>query len=721
MNRAIRSLSAWLLALAMVISGFSVFGSFGPATANAAVDNTKLVLKVTNQHGQPAEGVGFDWIWDDNTHLPIGKTNKNGTIEKTVDKYWMDTMDLAIDDSSKDRFSITSGNIYAEFGTTSDDQTIINSVNDKEYTGEIDITVNDKDATSPSEPSEPAKGEAQKATTDDVKAYMSDSDSSTVLMDARSVDAYNGWAIGNAKRGGHLKNAVSFPADAIRNAVTPNKNEGKTIEDYHKQMMDDAGITKDSKIIVYDVNDSDAEYVYNWLKDQGYSADNMKVFNGTELINSGKAKVVKYKNYDMYVPEDVVKNISDNLTGKSDKYDRNAKHIVNGDDVVILDVSWGDETSDPNTGSGYDAGHIPGAVHVNTDEYETPKVYVKTKPEKYRTEWRLNSDKELIQLAEKKGITLDSCVIISGPEPMATTRMAIILKYLGVENVHVMSNAMTGWNAAGYSMEKGINTNKTTNMGITKPQNPDVIDTISEVRSELKNSKYAVIDTRSKAEWDGKDTGYGYHDLAGRIPGTIYSNCGYGYSSSVFRYRNADKSMRSGEAIKKMWKDDGIDYQNKHMVFFCGSGWRAAETTWEAWLMGYDASLYSDGWIGWSNGGYNYYRDGKTFAMDKKTGKEVNISAIKAAKVSKVKAKAGKKKATVTYGKTTGVTTYKVYYKLKKKGAKYKLAKTTTSRKVTIKKLKSKKTYYVKVRAYKNINGTNVYTKYSKTVKVRAK
>ena len=103
------------------------------------------------------------------------------------------------------------------------------------------------------------------------------------------------------------------------------------------------------------------------------------------------------------------------------------------------------------------------------------------------------------------------------------------------------------------------------------------------------------------------------------------------------------------------------------------------------------------------------------------TRKPANISAIKAAKVSKVKAKAGKKKATVTYGKTTGVTTYKVYYKLKKKGAKYKLAKTTTSRKVTIKKLKSKKTYYVKVRAYKNINGTNVYTKYSKTVKVRAK
>lgn len=720
MNRAVRSISAWLLALAMIVSGFSVFGSFGPASANAAVDQSKLVIKVTNQYDQPVKGAEFTFTMG-NVTKPIGvASDENGVIEtSTLDKDgWIDNMDLKLVSGSP--YTMTS-NITVSFTDNDDFQPIIEYVNDDEYTGEIAVKVNDPNAVDPGtqQPGNPST--AAVATADEVKGYMSDSDSSTVLMDARSVNAYNGWAIGNAKRGGHLKNAVSFPADAIRNAVTPNKKEGKTIEDYHKQMMDDAGITKDSKIIIYDVNDSDAEYVYNWLKDQGYSADNMKTFNGTDLINSGKAKVVKYKNYDMYVPEDVVKNISDNLTGKSDEYTRNAKQIVNGDDVVILDVSWGDETSDPNNGSGYDAGHIPGAVHVNTDEYETPKVYVKTKPENYRTEWRLNSDKELIQLAEKKGITLDSCVIIAGPEPMATTRMAVILKYLGVENVHVMSNAMTGWNAAGYSMEKGINTNKTTNMGITKPQNPDVIDTISEVKSELKNSKYAVIDTRTKAEWDGKDTGYGYHDLAGRIPGTIYSNCGYGYSSSVFRYRNADKSMRSGEAIKKMWKEDGIDYQNKHMVFFCGSGWRAAETTWEAWLMGYDASLYSDGWIGWSNGGYNYYRDGKTFAMDKKNGKEVNISAIKAATVSKVKAKAGKKKATVTYGKTTGVTTYKVYYKLKKKGAKYKLAKTTTSRKVTIKKLKSKKTYYVKVRAYKNINGTNVYTKYSKTVKVKAK
>lgn len=256
MNRAVRSISAWLLALAMIVSGFSVFGSFGPASANAAVDQSKLVIKVTNQYDRPVKGAEFTFTMG-NVTKPIGvASDENGVIEtSTLDKDgWIDNMDLKLVSGSP--YTMTS-NITVSFTDNDDFQPIIEYVNDEDYTGEIAVKVNDPNAVAPGT-----------ATADEVKAYMSDSDSSTVLMDARSVNAYNGWAIGNAKRGGHLKNAVSFPADAIRNAVTPNKKEGKTIEDYHKQMMEDAGITKDSKIIIYDVNDSDAEYVYNWLKDQ---------------------------------------------------------------------------------------------------------------------------------------------------------------------------------------------------------------------------------------------------------------------------------------------------------------------------------------------------------------------------------------------------------------------------------------------------------------------
>lgn len=46
---------------------------------------------------------------------------------------------------------------------------------------------------------------------------------------------------------------------------------------------------------------------------------------------------------------------------------------------------------------------------------------------------------------------------------------------------------------------------------------------------------------------------------------------------------------------------EGIDL-NKHLSFMCGSGWRAAEVLYYAQVMGLEnTSLYSDGWIGWSN------------------------------------------------------------------------------------------------------------------------
>lgn len=81
MNRAIRSLSAWLLALAMIVSGFSVLGSFGPATANAAVDNSKLVIKVTNQYDRPVKGAEFTFTMG-NVTKPIGVASDEKELSK---------------------------------------------------------------------------------------------------------------------------------------------------------------------------------------------------------------------------------------------------------------------------------------------------------------------------------------------------------------------------------------------------------------------------------------------------------------------------------------------------------------------------------------------------------------------------------------------------------------------------------------------------------------
>ena len=87
------------------------------------------------------------------------------------------------------------------------------------------------------------------------------------------------------------------------------------------------------------------------------------------------------------------------------------------------------------------------------------------------------------------------------------------------------------------------------------------------------------------------------------------------------------------------------------------------------------------------------------------------------AKASKITAK--KKSFTVQWSKANGVDGYQIQYSLKKnfKGAKTKWSK---GNKLTVKKLKSKKTYYVRVRSYKKINGKNVYSAWS-TKKVKVK
>ena len=59
--------------------------------------------------------------------------------------------------------------------------------------------------------------------------------------------------------------------------------------------------------------------------------------------------------------------------------------------------------------------------------------------------------------------------------------------------------------------------------------------------------------------------------------------------------------MRNADEIKALWKSSNIN-TNNHLIFMCGSGWRAAEVLTYSNIMGYDnTSLYSDGWIGWSS------------------------------------------------------------------------------------------------------------------------
>lgn len=101
-----------------------------------------------------------------------------------------------------------------------------------------------------------------------------------------------------------------------------------------------------------------------------------------------------------------------------------------------------------------------------------------------------------------------------------------------------------------------------------------------------------------------------------------------------------------------------------------------------------------------------------------------NTKAVKPKKTSIKKLSKGKKKFTVTWAKVSGVKGYQIQYSSDKKFKKNNKSVTVTKQKTTkatVKKLKSKKKYYVRVRTYKMVNGKKIYSSWSKVKSVKTK
>ena len=95
----------------------------------------------------------------------------------------------------------------------------------------------------------------------------------------------------------------------------------------------------------------------------------------------------------------------------------------------------------------------------------------------------------------------------------------------------------------------------------------------------------ALVSVRTWKEHIGQVSGYNYIGPAGRIAGDVWGNCGTD-AYHMQHYRNPDNTMRAYPEIAANWADAGIT-PDKRVAFYCGTGWRAAETWFYADLMGW--------------------------------------------------------------------------------------------------------------------------------------
>lgn len=394
-----------------------------------------------------------------------------------------------------------------------------------------------------------------------------------VIVDTRLNDAYNGWILDGETRGGHITGAVDFSANWINIDV---KDKEKILD----EALVAKGISKEKNIVLYDSDitfHEDAFRVATFLEKKGYANENLFLYDINEWAADQSLPMEKFENYHLIVPAKVVHELLQG--GKPETFE-------NTEFVKMVECSWGEASEE------YNKGHIPTSFHINTDSFEPEPT------------WMLDTDENLAKWAIENGFTKDDTVIVSGENQTAAYRLAVVLRYIGVKDVRVLNGGNSAFTSAGYELEKESHLPvPVADFGASIPVNPSVILTTQELKEKLtKQNDFCLVDNRGWDEFIGETSGYRYHDKKGRIEGSYYGYAGTEGSGDLNYFRNIDNTMRNPNEFIALWKEQGIDITNE-LAFMCGSGWRAAEVMYYAEVAGIEnISLYSDGWIGWSNG-----------------------------------------------------------------------------------------------------------------------
>jgi len=405
----------------------------------------------------------------------------------------------------------------------------------------------------------------------------------TIIIDIRPVDAYNGWALQNETRGGHIKGARSLPVSWI--------NYIDWIE-----IVRAKGIFPENKIVIYSYSFEETEKVANNFIRADYK--DVSIYNDfiEGWSTNPKLPMDNLKRYTQLVYPDWVQTL---ISGKNPAHYNNNKYIIVHSHYRNRDA--------------YLSGHIPGAIDMDTLALEAPET------------WNRRSPEELKAALEKHGITSDTTVILYGkfmtpnndddfPGSAAghigAIRNAFIMMYAGVKDVRILNGGFQSWEDFGYEIStKDVAKKPVKDFGAVIPANPQLAVDIPEAKQMLASANADLVCVRSWPEYIGEVSGYNYIEKKGRIPGAIFGNCGTD-AYHMENYRNVDHTIREADEVVTIWKEVGIT-PDKHLAFYCGTGWRGSEAFYNAWLMGWpQVSVFDGGWFEWSNDPENPFETG---------------------------------------------------------------------------------------------------------------
>jgi thiosulfate/3-mercaptopyruvate sulfurtransferase len=402
-------------------------------------------------------------------------------------------------------------------------------------------------------------------------------DPELTIVDVRPLTAYNGWRVGDEARGGHIPGAVAFPIAWLDSVDDPE------IE----RLLREKGIVDQKEIAVYGQDGNDARRLVSRLASARVPARALEAGFGAWAADPG-LPVERLPRYDKLVHIEWLGQV---LAG-------GRPEAAPDGPFRLFHVNFGVPEE-------YEEGHIPGALYLDTNSLEDP------------ADWNRRSPEELDAAVRRLGITSETTVVLYGRDTVgdanekwpgrragqiAATRALMILRYAGVDDVRLLDGGYDWWVRAGYPVETTIRRpSPVASFGVRIPLRPDVIVDIEEAKQIIADQQgAALVSVRTWKEHIGKVSGYNYIGPAGRIAGDVWGNCGSD-AYHMQHYRNVDNTMRAYPEIAANWAEAGIT-SDKWVAFYCGTGWRASETWFYAYLQGWERiAVYDGGWLEWSS------------------------------------------------------------------------------------------------------------------------
>jgi thiosulfate/3-mercaptopyruvate sulfurtransferase len=263
-------------------------------------------------------------------------------------------------------------------------------------------------------------------------------------------------------------------------------------------------------------------------------------------------------------------NAAKNLPDARVDADWIASHIKDSSVTLIeIDVS----------AKAYNAGHIPGAIFWNayTDLRHSDYLPV--------------GAAELQNLLRKSGVTSEMTIMVYG---YGAHLGYWLLKSHGHETVRLMDGPREQWTATGRNWSTDV-PNPVASQYMLAAQ--DAFSSSKEdVQGMIRQANQMIVDTRSKAEYDGERFWpSGATEGAGRsghIPGAVHI--------PIELLRTDDGTFRSTDEMLRVMRDRGITRETE-IVTYCTIGNRASQA-WYALrhLLGYqDVRVYYGSWTEW--------------------------------------------------------------------------------------------------------------------------